>query len=175
MNWLQPHYNKKPPMEVKNKNTVASSDPKTHSPQENIWFALRATKEKRAHSRSISEKSLVLEHFYRNARIYFSKTQQIRTDVSWKKEDNLRNKPRRLPAKGWPAPPALTFTDFLNFPPPNFFFSIEKSQVCRVGCAKAQKRRGLERRSRCLRHLTSYIGVCTHSPYRLDIRDRPAL
>ena len=46
---------------LKNKNAVASSDPKSHSPQENIWFALCATKEKRAHSRSISEKNLILE------------------------------------------------------------------------------------------------------------------
>ena len=33
----------------------------------------------------------IMEHFYRNARTYFSKNQQIRTDVKWKKEDNLRN------------------------------------------------------------------------------------
>ena len=47
-------------MAVKNKNTVASSDLKTHSPQENIWFALRATKEKAARCATISEKNLIL-------------------------------------------------------------------------------------------------------------------
>ena len=99
-------------MAGKNKTAVASSDPKSHSPQENIWLVLRTAKEKIARKGDNSNLSPVLEHFYRNARIYFSKTQQIRTDVSWKKEDNLRNKPRRLPAKGWPAPPALDFDCF---------------------------------------------------------------
>ena len=142
MNWLQPHYNKKPPTAGKNKNAVASSGPKTHPPQENIWFGFRQTQQKMTATPSNLEKSIILEHFYRNARTHFSKNQQIRTDVKWKKEDNLRNQPRRLPAKGWPAPPALTFTDFLNFPPPNFFFELGKSQVCRVGCPQGQKRRG---------------------------------
>jgi len=31
---------------------------------------------------------------------------------------------------------------FLRFPPPNFFFELGKSQVCRVGCPQGQKRRG---------------------------------
>ena len=44
-------------------------------------------------------KSLILECILRYARTHFSKNQQIRTDVKWKKEDNLRNQPRRLPAK----------------------------------------------------------------------------
>ena len=130
-----PFYQIKPPMAGKNKNAVASSGPKTHPPQENIWFGFRQTQQKMTATPSNLEKSIILEHFYRNARTHFSKNQQIRTDVKWKKEDNLRNQPRRLPAKGWPAPPALTFTDFLNFPPPNFFFELGKSQVCRVGCA----------------------------------------
>ena len=115
MNWLQLHYNKKPPTAGKNKNTVASSDPKSHSPQENIWFGFRQTQQKIRSASGNLEKSRILEHFYRNARTYFSKNQQIRTDVKWKKEDNLRNQPRRLPAKGWPAPPALTFA-FFGFP-----------------------------------------------------------
>ena len=46
---------------LENKKVVASSDPKSHSPQENIWFALRATKEKAAHCATISEKNLILE------------------------------------------------------------------------------------------------------------------
>jgi hypothetical protein len=44
---------------------------------------------------------------------------------------------KRLP----PRPPALTFA-FLRFPPPNFFFELGKSQGCRVGCPRGQKRRG---------------------------------
>jgi hypothetical protein len=79
----------------KNKNTVASSDPKSHSPQENIWVWLRQTQEKIARMGDNSNLSPVLEHFYRNARTHFSKNQQIKTDVGWKKEDNLRNQPRR--------------------------------------------------------------------------------
>lgn len=81
------------------KNVVAFSDPKSHSPQENIWVWLRQTHEKIAQMGDNSAKSLILEHFYQNARTNFSKNQQIRTDVKWKKEDNLRNQPRRLPAK----------------------------------------------------------------------------
>ena len=87
-------------MAGKNKNAVASSDPKSHSPQENIWLVLRTAKEKIARMGDNSDLSPVLEHFYRNARTHFSKNQQIRTDVKWKKEDNLRNQPRRLPAEG---------------------------------------------------------------------------
>lgn len=34
------------------------------------------------------EKS-ILEHFYQNARAYFSKSQHIKTDAAWKREDNL--------------------------------------------------------------------------------------
>ena len=161
MNWLQPHYNKKPPTAGKNKNAVASSGPKTHPPQENIWFGFRQTQQKMTATPSNLEKSIILEHFYRNARTHFSKNQQIAlsgdnsekismmvclydhartyfTTKGWKQE----LKHRRLPAEGWPAPPALTFTDFLNFPPPNFFFELGKSQVCRVGCPQGQKRRG---------------------------------
>ena len=79
----------------KNKNTVASSDPKSHSPQENIWLDFRQTLQKMTATPSNLEKSRILEHFYRNARTHFSKIQQIRTDIGWKKEDNLRNQPRR--------------------------------------------------------------------------------
>ena len=85
---------------LQNKNAVASSGPKTHPPQENIWFGFRQTQQKMTATPSNLEKSIILEHFYRNARTHFSKNQQIRTDVKWKKEDNLRNQPRRLPAKG---------------------------------------------------------------------------
>ena len=79
----------------KNKNTVASSDPKSHSPQENIWVWLRQTQEKIARMGDNSDFCPILEHFYRNARTHFSKNQQIKTDVGGKKEDNLRNQPRR--------------------------------------------------------------------------------
>ena len=77
------------------KNTVASSDQKSHSPQENIWVWLRQTQEKIARMGDNSDFCPILEHFYRNARTYFSKNQHIKTDVGWKKEDNLRNQPRR--------------------------------------------------------------------------------
>ena len=88
-------------MAAKNQNTVASSDPKAHSPQENIWFGFRQTQQKMTATPSNLKKSLIMEHFYRNARTYFSKKQQIRTDVKWKPSDNLtQNMPRRLPAKG---------------------------------------------------------------------------
>ena len=80
---------------LKNKNTVASSDQKSHSPQENIWVWLRQTQEKIARMGDNSDFCPILEHFYRNARTHFSKNKQIRTDVGWKKEDNLRNQPRR--------------------------------------------------------------------------------
>ena len=82
-------------LKLKNKNAVASSDPKSHSPQENIWFDFRQTLQKMTATPSNLEKSRILEHFYRNARTHFSKIQQIRTDIGWKKEDNLRNQPRR--------------------------------------------------------------------------------
>ena len=45
----------------KNKNTVASSDPKSHSPQENIWVWLRQTQEKIARMGDNSNLSPVLE------------------------------------------------------------------------------------------------------------------
>ena len=47
-------------LQMKNKKLVASRDPRTPSPQENIWFALRATKEKRALTRSVSSKNRYL-------------------------------------------------------------------------------------------------------------------
>ena len=46
---------------------------KSLSPQENIWFALRATKEKRALSRSISPKNRYLVEFYDLARTHFER------------------------------------------------------------------------------------------------------
>ena len=112
-------------MAGKNKNAVASSDPKSYSPQENIWLLLRKANEKIARMGDNSDLSPILERIYDNARTHFNKTQQMRTDVKWKKEDNLRNQPRRLPAKDWPAPPALTFA-FFEFPPPDFFFVFRK-------------------------------------------------
>jgi len=51
-------------------------------------------------------------------------------------------KPRRLAGKSARcAPPEKAFA-FFEFPPPNFFFELGKSQVCRVGCPQGQKRRG---------------------------------
>ena len=85
---------------IRDRNTVAPSDPKSHSPQENIWFGFRQTQQKMTATPSNLEKSLFLERIYDNARTHFTKSQQIRTDVKWKKEDNLQNQPRRLPAKG---------------------------------------------------------------------------
>ena len=38
--------------------------------------------------------NFILEHILRYARTYFSKNHQVRTDVKWEKEDNLRNQPR---------------------------------------------------------------------------------
>ena len=140
MNWLQPHYNKNPPMAGKNKNAVASSDPKSHSPQENIWFGFRQTQQKMTATPSNLEKSRILEHFYLNARTHFSKNQQISTDVKWRKEDNLRNQPRRLPAKGWPAPRALTFA-FFGFPPAEFLFCFRKKSGLSGRLPKTAERR----------------------------------
>ncbi len=51
------------------------------------------------------------------------------------------HKPRRLLARTQAAPPALTFA-FFGFPPPNFFFVLGKSQVCRCAAAKRRKRQG---------------------------------
>lgn len=94
MNWLQPHYNKKPPTTGKNKNAVASSDSKSHSLQENIWQVLRTAKKEIALAGDNSEICSIVERIYLNARTHFSKNQQIKTDVKWKKEDNLRNQSR---------------------------------------------------------------------------------
>ena len=47
-------------LKMKNKKVVAFRDAKAPSPQENLWFALRATKEKRALSRSIPPKNRYL-------------------------------------------------------------------------------------------------------------------
>ena len=46
---------------LKNKNAVASSDPKSHSPQENIWFGFRQTQQKMTATPSNLEKSRILE------------------------------------------------------------------------------------------------------------------
>ncbi len=46
---------------LKNKNAVAPSDPKSHSPQENIWFGFRQTQQKMTATPSNLEKSLFLE------------------------------------------------------------------------------------------------------------------
>ena len=44
-------------LKMKNKKVVAERDAKSHSPQKNLWFALRATNEKRAQMRSVSPKN----------------------------------------------------------------------------------------------------------------------
>ena len=48
-------------LKLKNKTAVASSDPKSHSPQENIWLVLRTAKEKIARKGDNSNLSPVLE------------------------------------------------------------------------------------------------------------------
>ncbi len=48
-------------LKLKNKNAVASSDPKSHSPQENIWFGFRQTLQKMTATPSNLEKSRILE------------------------------------------------------------------------------------------------------------------
>ena len=45
---------------------------KSHSPQENIWLALRESKEKAAHAGDNSEICPLLAQFYNRARTYFS-------------------------------------------------------------------------------------------------------
>ena len=45
---------------------------KSHSPQENIWLALRESKEKAAHAGDVSEICPLLAQFYNRARTYFS-------------------------------------------------------------------------------------------------------
>ena len=57
---------------LENKKARLLPRPEAHSPQENLWLALRAVKEKAAHSGDNSEKSLLLAHFYNQARTYFS-------------------------------------------------------------------------------------------------------
>jgi hypothetical protein len=56
----------------KTKKPFVSQTAKSHSPQENIWLALRESKEKERWTRSVSEKSFVLARFYARARTYFS-------------------------------------------------------------------------------------------------------
>ena len=140
MNLLQPHYNKKPPTAGKNKNTVASSDPKTHSPQENIWFGFRQTQQKMTATPSNLEKSIILEHFYRNARTYFSKSQQLRTDVKWKKEDNLRNQPRHPSAWKRTRPAQKPLCIFFEATPAEIFLEKEKGFL--VGSSAVNGRGG---------------------------------
>jgi hypothetical protein len=45
---------------------------KSHSPQENIWLALRESKEKAAQTGDKFQKSLLLAQFYARARTHFS-------------------------------------------------------------------------------------------------------
>jgi hypothetical protein len=56
---------------LKNKNTVATSDPKSHSPQENIWFGFRQTQQKYRSASGTIEKSRILERFFAFARTHF--------------------------------------------------------------------------------------------------------
>lgn len=84
---------------LENKKVVAKSDSENNSPLKTHWSVLRTANQKIAHSGDNLEIDSELECILRYARTHFSKNQQIRTDVKWKKEDNLRNQPRRLPAK----------------------------------------------------------------------------
>ena len=59
-------------MAAKNQKGAAYGCPKFFSPPKNIWFALRATKEKTALSRRNFPKSSFLVEFYSYARTYFS-------------------------------------------------------------------------------------------------------
>jgi hypothetical protein len=45
---------------------------KSHSPQENLWSALRAAKEKAAHVGDVSEICPLLAQFYNRARTHFA-------------------------------------------------------------------------------------------------------
>jgi hypothetical protein len=57
---------------AKSKKHSLRLSPKSHSPQENIWLALRASKQKAARWGDNSEKSLFLARFYNRARTYFN-------------------------------------------------------------------------------------------------------
>ncbi len=63
------NYISKPPAADKKARLLPRTE--AHSPQENLWLALRAAKEKAAHSGDNSEKSLLLAHLYNEARTYF--------------------------------------------------------------------------------------------------------
>jgi len=78
-----------------------SATAKNNSPLKNPWSVLRTTNQKICQNGGNPEIDLELERIFAFARTHFSKNQQIRTDVNWKKEDNLtQNKPRRSSAKG---------------------------------------------------------------------------
>jgi hypothetical protein len=55
-----------------NKKAVCSTNGKISFPQENIWLALRESKEKAALAGDKFQKSLLLARFYARARTYFS-------------------------------------------------------------------------------------------------------
>ena len=73
---------------------VAVGDRKSHSPQENHWSVLRTAKRKIAQVGDNSEKSHILECFFRNARTYFT-TKQPPREPLWVPNDNLWNKPAK--------------------------------------------------------------------------------
>ena len=60
-------------LKMQNKNVVVNDDQFLHSPQENIWPALRAAKEKAAHSGDNFRSSFDLVAFYTKARTYFNR------------------------------------------------------------------------------------------------------